>query len=558
MTSRSLLFLLALSLFIGSVIELAKISKYESELKAVTESVCDVVQLRAQDGSTRDVYDQVFSFIRKHAPDKSGFVRLQNGGSEIGSNSSETRNSDQLEIACEIANRPDYHIVASFHRHQLFSSSLAVGTSLIFLLLAAASSALTYIFARAKIAWSEQIICDVRAELGLTVFEPRRSAFYRSVVRTVFAPFGSLKVDIAALRRDIESQKDKLISSQQQIDSERLASDRARAFEEKVRMVQHDLKTPLSVLKVLAHSESSDSELLPHAIRSVERIVGDLTKATDADQREGMNDTRLEILEVAVNEAILDKKLTSSKPLEIEFDYDELKLNLVEVNPNFLKRSIMNLIQNAIDARSEGLRIVVKIRRAGEHVEIEIADNGPGLPIDLAAAIFEKEKTFGKSHGSGLGLYFAKTCFEAWHGSIEVSSSTMTGATFLMKLPARESSVLFQDANCARSASHLVVVDDEVEFQKQYWLASGREVIFFSSPLLFMSWFEIQPDCDTYTLVIDLHLRSAVDGLDVIRTLGPRSQTFLSSSDYLNQDAIVLASSHGYAIIPKPLFISQI
>ncbi len=95
-----------------------------------------------------------------------------------------------------------------------------------------------------------------------------------------------------------------------------------------------------------------------------------------------------------------------------------------------------NLVVNAIDAQPSGGRIVFQTMNVGEHIEILIADDGPGIPSELADRIFLPFVS-GKDAGTGLGLPLAQTAARDHGGRIDVvrSQSDCRGAVFTVQLP---------------------------------------------------------------------------------------------------------------------------
>lgn len=125
----------------------------------------------------------------------------------------------------------------------------------------------------------------------------------------------------------------------------------------------------------------------------------------------------------------------------LERDYDD-RLPAVELVSQDIGRVFLNVLTNAFDALHEadtGREPVVSVTtRSGEkHVEITIADNGPGIPADVQARIFEPFFTTKPTgSGTGLGLSLAYDIVSKGHGgSLEVISSGDGGAAFVVKLP---------------------------------------------------------------------------------------------------------------------------
>ena len=94
---------------------------------------------------------------------------------------------------------------------------------------------------------------------------------------------------------------------------------------------------------------------------------------------------------------------------------------------------LLNLLQNAVEAVDGAGTIEVRTRSAGSWVEIEVADDGPGLAIDGHERLFEAFYTT-KDHGTGLGLAISRDIAESHRGSLEAVESA-TGACFRLRLP---------------------------------------------------------------------------------------------------------------------------
>ena len=105
-----------------------------------------------------------------------------------------------------------------------------------------------------------------------------------------------------------------------------------------------------------------------------------------------------------------------------------------------LQQVLTNLLDNAVKYSPAGEEVKVTAFQVDSQLQIEVADQGPGIPSDQKRLIFEK---FGRGHsagspgkpGTGLGLFIARSIAEAHGGSLEVSSAPDLGATFTLTLP---------------------------------------------------------------------------------------------------------------------------
>jgi signal transduction histidine kinase len=104
---------------------------------------------------------------------------------------------------------------------------------------------------------------------------------------------------------------------------------------------------------------------------------------------------------------------------------------------------VLNLILNATDAMEtldkSQRRIIVRTARDGDVVEIEIADNGPGILAEQVDEIFDPFYTT-KPNGMGMGLSIARTIVEAHEGQISAARRPERGAVFRVRLPLARSS----------------------------------------------------------------------------------------------------------------------
>ena len=106
-----------------------------------------------------------------------------------------------------------------------------------------------------------------------------------------------------------------------------------------------------------------------------------------------------------------------------------------------LRQVLHNLLQNAQDALDgvEAPRIEVTTLKKGNQVQLSVADNGTGFPIEILSRAFEPYMTT-KRHGTGLGLAIVKKIVEEHQGTIAIEnvkaeSANQTGAVVLVTLP---------------------------------------------------------------------------------------------------------------------------
>ncbi|MCC7531345.1 MAG: PAS domain S-box protein [Candidatus Melainabacteria bacterium] len=219
-----------------------------------------------------------------------------------------------------------------------------------------------------------------------------------------------------------------------------------------VQMVSHDLRTPLTSVQsyldllgrgVYGDLSESGRQKLALLNKSVDRLVNMIRDLLDIERWESghlkitIADTTLnEIVEPsleAVNSHKEVKKVTINAPKE------DLK---IRGDSERLVQVVINLLHNAIKFSPEKGKIDLTARRENGFVEIDIKDEGPGIPPDLQKAIFERFKQVSDEDatvkkGTGLGLAISKAIVEAHGGTIGVTSEEGRGSTFWFKLPAQ-------------------------------------------------------------------------------------------------------------------------
>jgi signal transduction histidine kinase len=99
-----------------------------------------------------------------------------------------------------------------------------------------------------------------------------------------------------------------------------------------------------------------------------------------------------------------------------------------------LRRAVLNLVLNALDAMPDGGTLQITAVAAPSCVELEVADSGPGLSADVLPRVFEPFFTT-KQGGTGLGLAIVSRIAEAHGGSITATNCPEGGAAFTLRIP---------------------------------------------------------------------------------------------------------------------------
>ena len=112
----------------------------------------------------------------------------------------------------------------------------------------------------------------------------------------------------------------------------------------------------------------------------------------------------------------------------------------MEADPEFLRRLLLNLVDNALKYSPWGSHTQIEARAEEKSVRLEVRDQGQGIPLHLREQVFGKfVRLEGKGHdarsGSGLGLAFCQLVAEAHQGRIWVEDNVPRGSVFVLEIP---------------------------------------------------------------------------------------------------------------------------
>lgn len=207
--------------------------------------------------------------------------------------------------------------------------------------------------------------------------------------------------------------------------------------------VSHELRNPLEIIcnccYALKKGIINDKEDISHTTAIIEEEAKSANKIVDS-LLSFARMTPEEVLETEIKPCILSilelkTPFLKKKKIEAKLICDDGIF--VKCNPDGIKRIINNLLTNAEDALLLGKegKIVIKILKKGERVNIEFMDNGKGMSEQEMEQIFNPFYTT-KSSGTGLGLYLVYHQIEECNGSVQVDSREGEGTVFLIDLPA--------------------------------------------------------------------------------------------------------------------------
>ena len=223
------------------------------------------------------------------------------------------------------------------------------------------------------------------------------------------------------------------------------------ARQEFVSNVSHELKTPITSMKVLAESltgqEGLPVELYQEFMEDIgteldrmNQIINDLLSLVKMDRTAGV---QVNITEVNVNEFI-ERLLKQLQPIadkrNIEIVFESVRPVSAQIDEVKLGMAFRNLIENAIKYNYDDGWVRVSLNADHKFFYLKVSDSGEGIPEGLQDHIFERFYRVDKARaretgGSGLGLAITRSAILLHHGSIKVYSVEQQGTTFNVRIP---------------------------------------------------------------------------------------------------------------------------
>lgn len=210
----------------------------------------------------------------------------------------------------------------------------------------------------------------------------------------------------------------------------------------------HELRTPLTSIlgytRLLKHWGLEHPETARESVDAIEqqaaqmhRLVEDLLRLAKGDDRLVVDREVRNLQEILERAAETGGTLAAGK-VTIEHPRASAPV-MASVDDDLVYQAVMILVDNAIRYTPQGGTVTLSTRRAGNRVEISVADTGIGIAAEHLPHLFERFYQVDRSRssgGSGLGLAIARQVVEAHDGTLTVDSVSGQGSTFRILLPA--------------------------------------------------------------------------------------------------------------------------
>lgn len=218
-----------------------------------------------------------------------------------------------------------------------------------------------------------------------------------------------------------------------------LEAERVKTWGEMARRVAHEMKNPLTPLRLAAH-RMQRAQVTPELSDSLKVITEETERLEQLAASFAMLGRPAEGPRSAVDvRELLEKLLATDVPADIEVSLHATREpHLVHADYNALLQAFRNIVRNAVDAveqNGRNRRIEVEVAPAeARRVRVSITDSGAGLSEEAIERIFEPDYTT-KTRGTGLGLAVARQTIRVHGGEITACNAPRGGARFTVELP---------------------------------------------------------------------------------------------------------------------------
>lgn len=214
--------------------------------------------------------------------------------------------------------------------------------------------------------------------------------------------------------------------------------------------VSHELKTPITSMRVLADSllsmPDAPKELYQEFMQDISseidresKIITDLLELVRMDNAA----VKLNVSMININEwlqNILHRLVPIANKQNVEVVMESFREVSAQVDPSKLSLAISNLVENAIKYNRETGFVHVSLNADHKYFYIKVEDNGVGIPEDALDKIFDRFYRVDKARsrdagGTGLGLAITKSVIQMHRGTIKVFSKVDDGTTFSVRIP---------------------------------------------------------------------------------------------------------------------------
>lgn len=256
------------------------------------------------------------------------------------------------------------------------------------------------------------------------------------------APEAATIIPVGTGRDEIGEAQAELAAMQTELRASLKQKTRLAGLGEAVAKINHDLRNILASAQILTDRlETSQDPMVartaPKLLRSLDRATALCERTLEFGKAEELEPERRRVMLPTFLEEVRDH-LTLAHANDIVITVESQSDAYVEADPDQLYRIVYNLARNAaqaLEATGKGGTVSITARRYDDKAEIDVIDDGPGMPMVARENLFKAFKGGVRKGGSGLGLAIALELARGHGGGVELIDSTTDGTCFRITIP---------------------------------------------------------------------------------------------------------------------------
>jgi PAS domain S-box-containing protein len=387
-------------------------------------------------------------------------------------------------------------------------------------------------------------------------------------------------MDITELKKREEiasKERDRLMKLAAEKETERLRAELAAKtkFLAIADQVAHDIRSPLMALEGIAQSCREIPERERIALREATMTISDiahnlLSRYRETSDAPEAREIRQPVLISALLLQLLTEKRYQYEGSGITFDHEfaqEAYFSFIKIVPTALKRSVSNVINNAVDAfEGRGGKVRLKLQVEAEWVKIVVEDTGKGMSKEILDRINQHiPVTVGKAEGHGIGLAQVRETLERNQGTLSIRSEPGKGTQVTLTFPRIKAPAWMLESLVLRPDDLMLILDDDRSIHGAW--DSRLDEILGAYPEMGIQHFEkadealkfikslSESDRNRLFLLTDYELlNQSMTGLDVVEQ-SQVQRSVVVTSHYANPTIQQAAISLGTKILPKQLAV---
>lgn len=339
--------------------------------------------------------------------------------------------------------------------------------------------------------------------------------------------------------------------------------------------VSHDIRSPIASLNNIVRACTDIPEVDRLALRNIATRINDIAnnllnsyKKFEAEASIVAQKPQPLLVSLALTELVSAKRYKYTK-LAVEFELliaPDSGFVFINIDQDSFKRSIVNLINNAVEALDGQVgRVSVQLECQSETVKISIKDNGKGIPQEVLAKINNGVSvTKGKKDGNGIGLLQVRSMLMANRGKMSMESIVDIGTKITLIFPKFISPSWIAEQVVVHQGDTIIVLDDDVcihDIWEKRFKIYGDQVtlIHFTLGVEAIQFIDSFPNRQNLFLLSDFELiKQDLNGIEIIEQTAMQKQSLLITSHYDNQEVHQMATKIGVKILPKQLALDAV